>query len=146
MKNNWATTSLLASAILIGSLGCVEPEDVRFDCFIENSSSSQVKVLLHLREELPPYDSVFIAAGETASLGDYFAPAWASYACEARKVQFIFNDNRGYICTMSEFSLNESAFCFREGKDPFVAPRLPNNGFGSITTITEEDFENAFDL
>ena len=47
---------------------------------------------------------------------------------------------------MNQVTTNGSELCFLGSTDLFQAPRLPNNGFGSITTITQKDFENAFDL
>ncbi|MBC6995617.1 hypothetical protein QWY85_13365 [Neolewinella lacunae] len=141
--------SLIALFVLLSS-GCPfgqEPDEFFFDCFVVNESNSSVKVLLHLRGNLPPYDSVFIAPGEMSSIGRYFATGWSSYDCDARKIQFIFENGKGYVCTLRpDNTTNDSALCFLGAKDPFVAPQLPNEGFGSITTITQEDFENAFEL
>lgn len=147
--NRSLTKKLTLISILLINLfsGCVEPEKISFDCHIANNSSSGLKVLLHRRSNIPPYDSISIAPGETSSIGSYLALSWSSYACDARKIQFIFDNGKGYVCTiMPNLTTNDSELCFLGGKDPFIAPRLPDEGLGSITTITQEDFENAFDL
>ncbi|MBC6995616.1 hypothetical protein QWY85_13360 [Neolewinella lacunae] len=145
MRNN-KLILLVFGTFLICTLSCTEPDSDWYTCNIKNEATSEVKIRLFLRANIPPYDSLIIRPGETKAFGKYFSPAPAIYGCEARKIEFIFSNGLGYICTRPELGPNTSELCFLNGKDPFLPPRLPEGELGSITTITQEDFENAYDL
>jgi hypothetical protein len=139
---------LFSGALLLTcALSCVEPESDWYTCNIKNEASSELKVRLFLRENLPPYDSVMIGPGEIKSLGEYFSPANAFYGCDARKIEFTFSNGRGYVCTSGPgLGPNTSELCFFNEKDPFLQDPLPEGQLGSVTTVTQEDFENAREL
>jgi hypothetical protein len=138
---------LFSGALLLTcALSCVEPERDWYTCNIKNEASSELKVRLFLRENLPPYDSVMINPSEMKPFGEYFSPAPSIYGCEPRKLEFVFSNGKGYICTRPEFGPNTSEFCFFNEKDPFVPTQLPTGQLGSVTTVTQEDFENAREL
>lgn len=146
MMKNIFILFLSGDLLITCALSCVEPGENLYTCNIKNESASELKVRLFLRGNLPPYDSVMINPGEMKSFGDYFSPAPAIYGCDPRRLEFVFLNGKGYICTRPELGPNTSEFCFFNEKDPFLPPRLPEGQLGSVTTVTQEDFENAREL
>lgn len=124
-----------------------ERNKIKYECFFRNDSSEDMILLLTFVPEDPPTDSVSLSSGEMKSIGFYLNNQYASYGCIYQEIEFRFSNGKGYNCSVGANGfVNESPTCFTNGKDPFLADRLPNNGNGSITTITQADFELAFEL
>jgi len=139
---------VIAIFALLGQKCVVTVEEMAFGCFIQNESSSDLMVLLAYGVEFDPVDSIFIRSGEVAVIDSYNAERYLRFGCDPQRLVFRFANGKGYNCYIQPDGFtNSSPLCFQNGKDPFLPDRLPDeDGPGSVTVITQEDFENAYDL
>ena len=126
-------------------LSCTdEPNESSFNVSVKNASVELLEVEAYLQEEI-----VFNAdlnPNENSPSCDYvdekFRGIFITY-CGTDSIVFKFSNNRVYIST----DTNSGNFNFSSTRNPL----LPNGGFqksGSTYEfrITQEDFENAFEL
>ncbi len=74
---------------------------------------------------------------------NYDAEVFLGFSCQADSLIFKFDNDKGFICV---FLLENNNFCFLN-KNPYDSTdyeSLGNNNFQF--TITQQDFENAFEL
>lgn len=137
-----ALFALLSSGCPFGQ----EPEDFKYDSFVSNESSSSVIIYIYDLPNNPPLDSVRIEPGGTEIICFYIDNFYAQFGCLVGALKFFFENGKGYYCEKGIGGINTTENCFLMDKDPFLSRRLPENGNGTIFTITQEDFENAYEL
>ena len=149
MNNFFVFLGLVTLYVLTFSVsGCVTIDDqqIRYFTTVENQSENSVEVFTYDAIAQPPIDSITIEPGERKDICSYLEFGYAGFGCTIGRVEYVFPNDKGYNCIKGRDGNNESPECFFNGKDPFRAPRLPDNGNGTLLIITQEDFLMAREL
>jgi hypothetical protein len=73
----------------------------------------------------------------------YQSEVFLGFSCEADSLVFLFQNGKGYSCSLI---INDSNLCFLN-KSPYIQDDFENlQGNTYEFEITQEDFNNAFDL
>lgn len=92
-------------------------------------------------------DTFLIENGSITATCTYSAEQYVYHTC-ASEIQLLFSNNKGYRCVKAPRSpMNVSELCLLDNRDPFSSPfQESDSSQGSLITITEADYDNAFDL
>lgn len=120
-----------------------ESELTEFTSKFRNETSSE----LNIKGYNVPRDLVFdetVLSSQSTSDCVTFSESFLGISCSMDSIVFIFNNNKGYISTT--FGNNFYSFSNKSPHDgsELSFSNLDNNTYEFI--ITEEDFENAFEL
>lgn len=134
--------------IVTCSTACIDGRDTEewYSVEVKNESSSAINMLAYFKDGFDLEDSIVVRSGETGVICAYKTSGWAGFACRFNLLEFRFENNKGYKCIREENGLNISDTCFVSGLDPFNIPRPAEGSTSTLLIITENDFENAFDL
>ena len=147
-------STLLIIITAFASCWINEPfEELTFTAEVVNNSNQEVIITLLTPELADPIrGTVKIAPNTQEFICSYRSTNFAGFfGCEVTRLEFRFADSTGYHCDVGRRSGldgnfgNVSDSCFT-GKDPFLPSQFTENDDGTIFTITQEDYENAFEL
>ena len=119
-----------------------EPDQREYKIVLTNNTATTVSLEIFDSRDIL-VSEYKISANENRESCSYFSESFLGFACLSDSIIFKFLDNKEYACALRE---NGSQFCF-SNKNPFNSTdfnELDNNTYEFV--ITQEDFENAFDL
>lgn len=121
-------------------------EEFAFEAEVRNESDHAVLVKLLTSSETPNVsDSILIQPNSTETICYYTSTGFGGFLCAISGLEFRFENGKGYICIKGTNFVNASDSCFLNMKDP-LAPMDNAEGNGTMFVITQEDFENAWEL
>ncbi len=135
--------------IFLALFSCTdEPEEQTYVTNIRNNSTSIINLEGYNRlDELILNEE--IVQNSNSSDCSYSAENFGGFVCAGDSVVIKFSNGKGYICAV-RISNNHPELCFNNNDERFISGNSPS--FMSIGNnifeykITQEDFENAFDL
>lgn len=144
--NNIFCCSLLSIVFIIS---CTQKDKYKdYNLFIRNNSSQDLRVISY--KDNIEIDNILIGIGERGLECNLVDVRRISYSlCDnLDSIKFVFPNDKGYSCSISDESL-----CFGDGSpESGMAPWYLNDKFINISgdtyefTITQEDYNNALDL
>ena len=155
VKQFWSMRWLTLAAFAVTMIwGCTDEEDsIDFKTTYRNESGSNVTVTGYNVDNEIEF-TYSLSDGEASQICEIPSPVFLGSDCAADSIIVRFQNNRGYICSI-RLSDTEN-LCFPNDKSPFgggdggrgTVPsfyrKVAENTFEFL--ITQEDFENAFDL
>ncbi|KAB7529207.1 hypothetical protein F8C76_15355 [Flagellimonas olearia] len=137
---------LLLSLMLIVMLNACtdEPDLIQFSVSIKNSTDKTFEIRCFSQGKLQVQKS--LSQGEAKNICTYTSEFFIGLAgCQKDSVVVEFNNSKGYIDIRLGNNLNE--YRFLDNKSIFIQ----GNGFQNVGneyefSITQQDFENAFEL
>ena len=134
----------LAYIILLYTFSCTDEPTLReYEVLVENQSSNEITIEGYDSNNTKIYQSIVQPKNRNegcfASLESFDGLA----TCNTDSLVFKFSNGKGYICALRENGLE---FCFSV-KSPFESEDFNSLGHNTFEfIITQEDFENAFEL
>ena len=137
--------NLICSILLFSTLSCTdEPDQHNFSVSIKNDSDSVIEIkcfsekTLQIQKNLNP--------GESSKICDYTSESFFGLSgCEKDSLVIEFSNSRGYID--KRIGNNQNEYRFSDDKSIFIQGiGFKNSGNDYEFIITQEDFDNAFDL
>lgn len=120
-------------------------EETFFEAKVTNESDHAVLVKLISAARIEPViDSTLIQPNSMATICGYQAIGFAGFRCAVSGLEFRFENDRGYICIKGSNLINVSDSCFLN-KDP-LEPTINADENGTIFVVSQEDYENAWEL
>lgn len=136
---------LLSLTLLVMLNACTdEPDLIQFSVSIKNSTDKIFEIRCFSQGKLQVQKS--LSQGETKNICTYTSESFIGLAgCQKDSVVVEFNNSKGYIDIRLGNNLNE--YRFLDNKSIFIQ----GNGFQNVSndyifSITQQDFENAFEL
>ena len=125
---------------------CTSEPDVRtYTTRIRNSSNSILNIKGHDTQDNLVYNEL-VGLGGSSTNCVTSSESFLGLSCSIDSLIVKFDNNRGYICAV-RITNNQPELCFSNktpfGNDPSFLD-LGNNTYEFV--ITQEDFENAYDL
>ncbi len=140
-------THYLLCFVAVAMLACGGGPSLNFYAFlITNESAHEVRVTFYNNENTIIFSNTFTPS-QGIQICNIENNVFISFLCAGDSVVVEFDNNKGYICS-KRLNSNSTNLCF-QNKSFYGASQEDFERLGGSTynfIITEEDYENAFEL